>query len=233
VCILPGFKRGGTTDVGGPTRKSYRPSRQSVNSFLFQLKSVLPAAREASVNPVPLQPLLTLEPLIDAVRQGVEAEAWQLSGLQKTTSHQFEGRWAGDTSRSAYLFFHLPSGPEWAGVDVFLDETTEGLQGNLALVVEGCALGSLGDVSGALAALGHLALAHLPPGHRTPVTVRVRLEDGAQPTGSAATEFRFKLVIPRHALREGALSVAALASATVRAFRGVLSDPALARYLEP
>ncbi len=35
--------------------------------------------------------LLTLEPLIDAVREGVEAEGWELSGLQKTTSHQFEG----------------------------------------------------------------------------------------------------------------------------------------------
>ena len=172
------------------------------------------------MSPLPPQPLFTLEPVIDAVRQGVEAEAWQLSGLQKTTSHQFEGRWAGDTSRSAYLFFHLPSGPEWAGVDVFLDETNEGLQGNLALVLDGCAL-------------GHLALTHLPPGHRTPVTLRLRLEDGAQPAGSAATEFRFKLVIPRNALLEGAPSVAALASATVRSFREILSDPVLARYLEP
>jgi len=185
------------------------------------------------VSPLPPQPLFTLEPVIDAVRQGVEAEAWQLSGHQKTTSHQFEGRWAGDTSRSAYLFFHLPTGPEWAGVDVFLDETNEGLQGNLALVLDGCALGSLGDAPAALGALGHLALTHLPPGHRTPVTLRLRLEDGAQPAGSAATEFRFKLVIPRNALLEGAPSVAALASATVRSFREILSDPVLARYLEP
>jgi hypothetical protein len=184
------------------------------------------------VNGVRPQPLLTLEPFIDAVRQGVEAEAWHLSGLQKTTSHQFEGRWAGDTSRSAYLFFHLPPGPEWAGVDVFLDETNEGLQGNLALVVDGCALGRLGDVPAALATLGRLAVTHLPSGHRTPVTLRVRLEDGAQSTGSAKTELRFKLVFPRHALREGAPCVAALASATVRAFRELLSDPALARFLD-
>jgi hypothetical protein len=162
---------------------------------------------------------------------GVEAEGWQLSGLQKTTSHQFEGRWAGDTTRSAYIFFHLPSGPDWAGVDVFLDETNEGLQGNLALVVDGCALGRLGDAPTALAALGRLSLRHLPPGHRTPVTLRLRLNDGGQEAGSAATEFRFKLVIPRHVLRAGAPSVAALCSATVGAFRRILSDPALAGYL--
>lgn len=182
---------------------------------------------------VPPQPLLTLEPLIEAVRLGVEADAWELSGLQKTTSHQFEGRWAGDSTRSAYLFFHLPGGPDWAGVDVFLDETNEGLRGNLALVVDGCTLAHLGDAPMALAALGSLAVTHLPEGHRTPVTLRLRLEDGAQQPGSASTEFRFKLVIPRQAMRDGAPAVAALSSAAVRAFRDLLSDPVLARYLEP
>jgi hypothetical protein len=34
------------------------------------------------------------------------APAGSLSGLQKTTSHQFEGRWEGESTRSAYLFFH-------------------------------------------------------------------------------------------------------------------------------
>jgi hypothetical protein len=184
------------------------------------------------VNPVPFPPLLTLEPLIDAVRSGVEAEGWQLSGLQKTTSHQFEGRWAGDTTRSAYLFFHLPSGPDWAGVDVFLDETNGGLQGNLALVVDGCPLAQLGDAPEALAGLGRLGVEHLPRGHRTPLTLRLRVEDGAQPAESATTEYRFKLVIPRQALREGAPAVHALAAAAVRGFREILSDPALVRYLE-
>ena len=49
-------------------------------------------------------PLLTLEPLLDAVRLGVEDAGWTLSGLQKTTSHEFDGRWAGESTRSAYLF---------------------------------------------------------------------------------------------------------------------------------
>lgn len=183
------------------------------------------------MNPSNPQPLLTLEPLIDAVRQGVEADGWELSGLQKTTSHQFAGRWAGDTTRSAYLFYHLPTGPDWAAVDVFLDETNQGLQGNLALVVDGCALARLGEAGTALAAFGCMSVTHMPPRHRTPVTLRLRLEDGRQDPGSATTETRFKLVIPREAIREGAPSVSAVSHAAVRAFRGVLADPALARFL--
>ncbi|NJD18148.1 MAG: hypothetical protein FIA95_02540 [Gemmatimonadetes bacterium] len=184
------------------------------------------------MDPSSPSPLLTLEPLIEAVRQGVESEAWRLSGLQKTTSHQFEGRWAGDSSRSAYLFYHSPEGPEWAAVDVFLDETNEGLQGNLALVVDACALGRLGDVPAALAVLGRLAAIHLPRGHRIPVTLRLRLEGGGHPPASATTEFRFKLVIPGSVMLAGAPSVSALSTEAVRGFRAILSDAALGPYLE-
>ncbi len=184
------------------------------------------------MNPSNPEPLLTLEPLIDAVRQGVESDGWELSGLQKTTSHQFEGRWAGDTTRSAYLFYHLPPGPDWAALDVFLDETSQGLHGNLALVVDGCALARLPGAGEALAAFGRMSTTHMPPGHRTPVTLRLRLEDGNQEPGSATTEIRFKLVIPRQAIREGAASVSDVALAAVRAFRRVLADPALAPFLQ-
>ena len=179
----------------------------------------------------PVQPLLTLEPLLDAVRQGVEACGWVLSGLQKTTSHQFEGRWAGDSSRSAYLFFHLPSGPDWACVEVFLDETSQGLQGNLALVVDSCPLARLEDPSVALAALGRLAAAFLPAGHRTPVTLRLRLQDGTQDPGCAETEIRFKLRLPRAVLGPGAESVTTLSTTVVTAFAGILGDPALRPFL--
>ena len=55
---------------------------------------------------VNLDEILTLEPLVDAVREGVESAGWHLSGLQKTTSLEFEGRWEGESTRSAYLFFH-------------------------------------------------------------------------------------------------------------------------------
>lgn len=81
------------------------------------------------------EPLLTLEPLLEVVREGVSNAGWELSGLQKTTSHQFQGLWDGKNSRSAYLFFHNDRMPDCVSVDVFLDETTKGLRGSLALVV--------------------------------------------------------------------------------------------------
>jgi len=177
------------------------------------------------------QPLLTLEPLIEAVRAGVESGGWTLAGLQKTTSHQFEGRWAGDTSRSAYLFFHLPSGPDWASLDVFLDETSQGLLGNLALVVEGCCLDRLGDPRAALATLGHIARSAIPAEHRAPVTLRLRLADGDQRPGDAEAEIRFKLGIPPAALQGGAEAVAALAATAVDAFRVILADGSLRPFL--
>lgn len=177
-------------------------------------------------------PLLTLEPLVDAVREGVEKAGWELSGLQKTTSHQFEGRWAGDSSRSAYLFFHQPSGPDWVSVDVYLDETSRGLTGNLALVVDLRALGELGAVPAVLEVLGPLARSHLPEGYRTPLTLRLRLRDGHDDPEEAESEVRFKLRIPRTAMDAGASAVAALASSTVRAFQELLEAPELLRYVD-
>lgn len=170
----------------------------------------------------PADPILTLEPLIDAVREGVEASGWQLSGLQKTTSHQFEGKWAGDSTRSAYLFFHRAEGPDWASVDVYLDETSRGLSGNLALVVDGRVLAELGDVDAALRTLGVVARAHLPEGYRTPITLRLRLADPLADPGSADSEMRFKLRIPRVALDAGPRAVTALSTATAEHFTALL-----------
>ena len=177
-------------------------------------------------------PILTLEPLIEAVREGVESTGWELSGLQKTTSHQFEGRWEGDSSRSAYLFFHPADGPDWVSVDVFLDETSKGITGNLALVVGMEALGGLGDVGEVLGVLGKLSTGFLPSGYRTPVTLRFRLDDGARDPGEAESEVRFKLRFPKAALEAGSSAIAALASATVRAFEALVQSPDLARYLD-
>lgn len=176
--------------------------------------------------------LLTLEPLIEAVRDGVVAVGWELSGLQKTTSHQFKGRWEGDSTRSAYLFFHDPDGPEWASVDVFLDETSQGLSGNLALVVDAGSLARLGDVRAALGTLGGLAREHLPREYRTPVTLRFRLERPDADPASADSEIRFKVRIPRAAIGKGAATVFSLASAAAMAFRALLGVPRLHGFLE-
>jgi hypothetical protein len=179
------------------------------------------------------QPLLTLEPLVEAVREGVEGPGWELSGLQKTTSHQFEGRWAGDQTRSAYLFFHPRSAREWASVDVFLDETSRGLSGNLALVVDACTLDRLGDVPAGLTILAEIAARALPSGLRTPLTLRLRLEDDRQAAAEARVEVRFKVRIPRSAFAGGSPAVSALCADSVAAFGRIASDPALNSFLDP
>jgi hypothetical protein len=176
-------------------------------------------------------PLLTLEPLIDAVRDGVEAAGWTLSGLQKTTSEEFEGRWQGQSTRSAYLFFHRDSLGDDVSVDVYLDETSSGLQGNLALVVEAPPLSALEPVSETLADLGRAASGHLPAGYRTPVSIRARLDGAGSSPREADVEVRIKLRIPRGAVEAGASAVSALATSSVRAFERLLADPELRRYV--
>lgn len=178
-------------------------------------------------------PILTLEPFIDAVREGVESAGWSLSGLQKTTSHQFEGRWAGDETRSAYLFFHDPASDLPVSIDVYLDETSRGLTGNLALVVDLHRLADVGPVELLLGRLADLAGAALIDGYRTPLTLRFRLRDADQDPGTADTEVRFKLRVPNAALDAGPAAVAALSSASVKAFQSLLSLPDLQSLVDP
>jgi hypothetical protein len=173
----------------------------------------------------PAGPLLTLEPVIEAIRRGVEGAGWELSGLQKTTSHQFEGRWEGESTRSAYLFFHRPDRWDSVGVDVYLDETSQGLQGNLSLVVDGPRLGALGDVAGVLTRLSAAASQQLPAGYRTPVSLRVRLEKPSSDPDTAYVEVRFKLRIPSASLEAGAGTIAELAGQTLLAFETLLAHP--------
>ncbi len=176
-------------------------------------------------------PVLTLEPLIEAVRDGVETTGWALSGLQKTTSHQFEGRWEGDATRSAYLFFHDPASELPASVDVYLDETSRGLAGNLALVLDLSPLGALQPVPATLGRMAELAAATLPVSYRTPITLRFRLDDREQDTAAAETEVRFKLRMPATAFAAGPSAVSALSAATVKAFQSLLARAELQALL--
>jgi hypothetical protein len=173
------------------------------------------------------QPLLTLEPLIEAVQDGITGSGWVLSGLQKTTSHQFEGCWEGEISRSAYLFFHHDSRPDHVSIDVFLDETTKGLKGNFALVVAGPELALLGPMPDLLAALARVAADCLTEHSDTPFVVRLRMDDPADDPRTAETELRMKLVIPREAFRAGASAVSALASSATAAFERALAHEVL------
>jgi hypothetical protein len=177
--------------------------------------------------------LLTLEPLVEAVQDGVEHAGWLLSGLQKTTSMEFEGKWTGSTTRSAYLFFHRADLPEAVSLDVFLDETEKGLRGNLALVVDGPDLGQVADVPALLARVAQASLETLPEGYRTPVSLRLGMSDAGSRTEEADLQFRFKLVLPRSAVRAGESAVSALASAAVSAFEHLLERPEIAELLPP
>ena len=172
-------------------------------------------------------PLLTLEPLIEAVQDGIRRAGWVLSGLQKTTSHQFEGRWQGESSRSAYLFFHSDEAPDFVSIDVFLDETSKGLKGNFALVVSGPELGRLEPVPDLLAALGQVTADCLPGYCRTPFVVRLRMDGPEDDPKTAETEIRVKLTIPKGALEGGARAVAGLAFDTTTAFGHALRHDGL------
>ena len=175
-------------------------------------------------------PVLTLEPFIEGVRDGVEAGGWVLSGLQKTTSHEFAGRWEGESTRSAYLFFHRPEGSAAVSVEGFLDETARGIQGNLSLVLEGPALGALGDARAALESAGGAVRRRIARTDRASVSLKLRLDDAGTSIGDASTELRIKVQVPRGALEAGVGGVAELTARVVRAFETLLEDANLARY---
>ncbi|GMR12113.1 MAG: hypothetical protein BMS9Abin29_0301 [Gemmatimonadota bacterium] len=176
-------------------------------------------------------PLLTLEPLLEAVQDGIERTGWALSGIQKTTSLQFEGRWEGESTRSAYLFFHREGLPDWVSLDVFLDETSRGLKGNLALVMDGPELGELGSMEELIEALSAVCKDSLPKGYATPVSVRLRLPRPGTEPAKAESEFRLKLRIPKRAYEAGAGALSALASASVTAFEAALQHAELRPFL--
>ncbi len=173
------------------------------------------------------QPLMTLEPFIEAVQDGITSAGWELSGLQKTTSHQFEGRWEGESSRSAYLFFHSDASPDFVSIDVYLDETTKGLKGNLALVVTGPELGLLEPMPRLLTALARVTRDCLPEHYETPLVVRLRMDGPEDDPRTADTEVRIKLTIPSEALSAGASAVSTLASAVTTAFERSLAHEVL------
>jgi hypothetical protein len=172
--------------------------------------------------------VLTLEPLIDAVRSGVEAAGWEMSGLQKTTSYQFEGRWKDEQTRSAFLLFHHPSRWDGAGIDAYLDENANALEAALSLVVDAPPLVELGVLTEALGRLGAAVAGTLPTQYDTPVTLRVRLgRPGADPE-RAHVDVRFKLRIPARVLETGVEAVTEVVTSAVRSFEALLANPSLA-----
>jgi hypothetical protein len=178
-------------------------------------------------------PVLTLEPLVEAIEEGVTVSGWTLSGLQKTTSQEFEGRWAGESTRSAYLFFHRQDLPETISVEAFLDETSNGLRANLSLVIEGPPFGEMGDLAQVLARISDAVAGTLPDGYRTPLALRIGLSDADVAPGHGEIQLRVKLAAPSVAMEAGTSAVSALASAAVVAFEHLLERPEIAELLPP
>ena len=178
-------------------------------------------------------PILTLEPLVEAIRDGVSASGWILSGLQKTTSQEFDGRWEGESTRSAYLFFHREDLPESLSVEAFVDETSQGLRANLSLVIQGPRLGELGALPPVLERISVAVADTLPAGYRTPLSLRVGLADAGRPPEGAEVQLRVKLAAPPGVMETGTSAVSALASAVVTAFEQLLERPEIAELLPP
>jgi len=176
-------------------------------------------------------PLLTLEPLIEAVREGVEGAGWELSGLQKTTSHEFAGRWEGESTRSAYLFFHSAGHPDTVSIEGFLDETSRGLQGSLTLVLDGRPLRDLGDPTEALRRLGSTVVEEMTADDAVSVSLRARLGQPGGDPGAADVEIRFRLRVPAAAIRRGTGEVAALSGRAVASFEAMAADEQVRRFL--
>jgi hypothetical protein len=183
--------------------------------------------------PREMNPILTLEPFLDAVREGIRGAGWGLSGLQKTTSHEFEGRWAGESTRSAYLFFHRPDLPDSISVEGFLDETSRGLQGNLTLVVEGPRFGELGHVSVVLERVAAAAAETFPAECKVPLSLRLRLPEASVEAVDAEVQLRVRLHLPVHAVERGEGAVQRYVQSAVGAFEQLLERPEVAELLPP
>jgi len=186
------------------------------------------SGRATVENQTVTDPFLTLEPLIDAIGEVATASGWDLSGLQKTTSHQFEGRWEGESTRSAYLFFHPLDGSDMASLDVYLDETSRGMSGNVALVVGLRPLGRLYDAERILTVLGRLSARELARGQRRPLSLRFRLSDAEVPAPEAESEVRFKVRIPNPVVRGGRAKLSPWLDSVLEGFSEILRSPELA-----
>lgn len=166
----------------------------------------------------------TIEPLLAIVVPFFEARGWQLSGVQKTTSYAYEGAWADSELRSAYAFFHQVEDEEGSGpsLEAFIDETDEGLDGGLSLVLDGPSLGEEPDVASVLRRAAELGAGVLPLEMPAPVTVTYS-HPGRREAESANVKVRFKGRIPGGANRAGRRAVEATLATIASGFDEILT----------
>lgn len=176
----------------------------------------------------------TLEPLLDAIRSFLTGRGWPLSGVQKTTSYEYEGPWEGYTLRSAYAFFHGPSdsaGPDGEGegaeggpsIEAFVDETEDGVEASLSLVIRGPTPAEEPDVRRLLGRAIEIAAACVPDELPAPVTVSFS-SPGRTAPDRASTRIRFKARVPTAAVLAGDRTVKAALGAILDSFERVLEE---------
>ncbi len=177
--------------------------------------------------------LLTLEPLITVVRDALSGAGWKLSGLEKTTSHEFVGRWEGGGSRRAYLFFHCDRVADFVRIDSFLEESPRGLRGDLALVFAAPELADLTPMPQFLAALSRMTVDCMPEGYKIILSVKLRLEGPREDPRDAETEVRLRLPIPAGAIDAGGYAVSSLVSLAVAGFERMTGHETFAMLGDP
>ena len=165
----------------------------------------------------------TLEPLLSVAREQLTTRGWSLSGVQKTTSYEYEGAWESASLRSAYAFFHDGEDPEGDGpaLELFIDESEEGLEATLSLVADAPGLEKEPDTGALLGRAVRIAANALPVELPAPVALSYHHRGRASPESSQA-RVRFKSRIPVTAIRAGESAVRATLSTLEGAFREIL-----------
>ena len=167
----------------------------------------------------------TLEPLLSVLRPLLEEGGWVLSGLQKTTSYEYEGAWEGATLRSAYAFFHRQTdeGGDGPSLEAYLDETEEGLEGALSLVMDAPGPDREPRVADVLRRALETAAGAIPEGIPAPVSITYSGRPGSTGASSIGARVRFKARIPAAAMRGGERTLGAVTRTLLEAFDDILT----------
>ncbi|NNF28096.1 MAG: hypothetical protein HKN73_12795 [Gemmatimonadetes bacterium] len=173
----------------------------------------------------------TLEPLLSVLRPLLEEGGWVLSGLQKTTSYEYDGAWEGTTLRSAYAFFHLEGDDEGDGpsLEAYLDETEEGLEGALSLVMAAPGPDREPGVAGLMGTALDTAAHAIPDGIPAPVSITYSGRPGATGPSSIQARVRFKARMPSTAIAGGERTLQSVTRTLLEAFEEIRTRWAVLR----
>ncbi len=165
----------------------------------------------------------TLEPFLSVLRRDIEAGGWVLSGLQKTTSYEYDGAWEGGTLRSAYGFFHLVGDENGEGpsLEAFVDESHASLDGALSLVMKAPGPERVPGVADLLAVALSLVERAVPEGIPAPVSVTYSSSPGRTGPEAVDATVRFKARVPGSAVQGGERTIRAVTCTILKAFEEV------------